>query len=454
MKKLLIPAIIAGSIFAYDLNLTTGWQMVGALEDIDINSLNSPNVVSVWSYDADTKKWKAYIPNNTIDLYQYNIDPLYKIKKGEGFWVNSLTTATIYTKESMLYFDYIIDGVSDFTLADVANKTFKVATEDELSEITFDANGKSSIKFPWTTYDLWYENGSIYAKRRDFNDTLRFKKVAADDDGIIVAGVNENYADNGFFDFWMLGELNPVDMSTVLPYTTYDTWGSSYQVYDTNGSVEYYYYDSVSKEYRKSSESNFTVSNGKILVDSYDGNYTWNYLDNNITTYSKEKQYIQIVKKIGRYDVLLNEWAWSSYYVDPNLKNKTWQDAVGEDIVIDGWAILEDNGSVSHYSYTDENNTIVKNTYNYDDENISYQINGDNLIIIRQYNNYEYNETFTLDSSTGKVTMNDNSFDLQVTSSTPIIKEDIMNTYYRPLAKTTNKTPHQKFLERKLSHWR
>ena len=50
--------------------------------------------------------------------------------------------------------------------------------------------------------------------------------------------------------------------------------------------------------------------------------------------------------------------------------------------------------------------------------------------------------------------MNDNSFDLQVISSTTIIKEYIMNTYYRPLAKTTNKTPHQKFLERKLSHWR
>jgi hypothetical protein len=250
----------------------------------------------------------------------------------------------------------------------------------------------------------------------------------------------------------MLTEVEPVDMSTVLPYTAYHYWAPSYDVYNENKIVEHYYYDSISKKYEKGDESNFTIDNGKILIDFNKYSHTWNYLGNNITTYDNEKESFQIVKKLGRYDVLLDERVWSSYYIDPNLKDKTWQDIVGADIVIDGWAILEENGSVSYYSYTDQNNTIVKSADSYD--NLTYTINGEDLIITHHYYNDEYNETFTLDSSSGRVSKSDKCSCFDITSSLPIVKEEIVNSSFRPLAKTTNKTPYQNSLEKKYLSWR
>jgi len=97
MKRILISSIIIGSLFAYDLNLSTGWQMEGALEDINVKSFSSPDIKAVWAYDKFTKQWRAYLPNTQVDLSQYNIEPLKTIKKGEGFWVKSLNEITINT---------------------------------------------------------------------------------------------------------------------------------------------------------------------------------------------------------------------------------------------------------------------------------------------------------------------------------------------------------------------
>ena len=178
MKKLLIPAIIAGSLFAYNLNLTTGWQMVGALEDINVKSFSSPDIKAVWAYDKIAKQWRAYLPNDQVDLSQYNIEPLKTIKKGEGFWVNSLADITVDVNNNKSFYDYLVDDVEDFTLEDVANKTFKVATSNGFVEIVFDENGKGVVNFKYATYDLWYKNGSVFAKNRDSNYTIESKKLA------------------------------------------------------------------------------------------------------------------------------------------------------------------------------------------------------------------------------------------------------------------------------------
>ena len=96
MKKLLsFAAALAISVGAYTLNLHTGWQLKGALSDINVNELNSSDIISVWTYDSINKKWRAYLPNSSINLSKYGIENLQKIEEGEGFWVNAKNNSSI-----------------------------------------------------------------------------------------------------------------------------------------------------------------------------------------------------------------------------------------------------------------------------------------------------------------------------------------------------------------------
>lgn len=88
MRFLLI--FIGVILFGYKLDLSSGWQLNGALEDINIKSFNNQNIESVWTYQNG--KWELYLPNNS-DMQKKIIDEnsdiksLTSIKKGEGFWV-------------------------------------------------------------------------------------------------------------------------------------------------------------------------------------------------------------------------------------------------------------------------------------------------------------------------------------------------------------------------------
>jgi len=90
MKKLFsFVAAMAISAGAYTLNLHSGWQLKGALSDINVSKFNNSNIISVWTYNSNNQKWKAYLPNSSINLSQYGIENLQEIKEGEGFWINA-----------------------------------------------------------------------------------------------------------------------------------------------------------------------------------------------------------------------------------------------------------------------------------------------------------------------------------------------------------------------------
>lgn len=106
MKKLLF--ILGGltiSINAYILNLQSGWQLKGALEDINISSFKKDGIVSVWTYDLKNAKWKAYFPYLSIDLNKYGIENLNNINKEEGFWVKSSKNLSIDISKSWMKVD-------------------------------------------------------------------------------------------------------------------------------------------------------------------------------------------------------------------------------------------------------------------------------------------------------------------------------------------------------------
>jgi hypothetical protein len=96
MKKFLsIVAGLAIGASAFSINIISGWNLKGTNKDINISVFNNPNIVSVWTYDTENKKWKAYIPNKNIDLSKYGIEPLTKLNKYDGFWINASNSLSL-----------------------------------------------------------------------------------------------------------------------------------------------------------------------------------------------------------------------------------------------------------------------------------------------------------------------------------------------------------------------
>jgi hypothetical protein len=74
------------------LSLKRGWNMVGALNDIDIehnntgiysNLFNIPNII-VWKWGNSLKKWSLY---TNLDVNVSKFPKIKFIKKGESFWI-------------------------------------------------------------------------------------------------------------------------------------------------------------------------------------------------------------------------------------------------------------------------------------------------------------------------------------------------------------------------------
>jgi hypothetical protein len=74
MKKTLsILTCLVLSAGAYSLNVQPGWQLEGALIDINVSDFNNANIVAVWAWDKDWGKWKVYLPNVNINLTDYGM---------------------------------------------------------------------------------------------------------------------------------------------------------------------------------------------------------------------------------------------------------------------------------------------------------------------------------------------------------------------------------------------
>ena len=94
MKKFIsvVTAFAITSLGAYQINLKQGWQLLGALEDINVTKVfNNSNINAVWYYSDG--KWYTYLPNNSTLMQNLpeNIGKLSFLHKGVGFWVNSLS---------------------------------------------------------------------------------------------------------------------------------------------------------------------------------------------------------------------------------------------------------------------------------------------------------------------------------------------------------------------------
>jgi hypothetical protein len=427
MKKTLsILTCLVLSAGAYTLNVQPGWQLEGALSDINVADFNNTNIISVLAWDKNSKKWMAYIPNKNINLVNYGVENLEKIQKGEGYWINSLGYLTLdvginnnevadngngeisggdannnvdYNHISK----YLVDKPVNFDLSDIAGKTFKIITPHGIVNIPFDNNGIGSFSISNATYNLKYENGVIKIDNIDNDWHGVAKKVKEDENGIILSV--KGYENNDtytyeFLDAWST-DFHPVDMGTLsYPKTFYNSWGDKL-IIENNGTINGTIFFSWEEK------ENYTIENGAIIIDGQWSNDT-------DTSGGNWKYTLQIVNQIDRYDVVKRTYEDVFWEIDNNLKGKTFDDIIDTNISIDGM-YLHSDGTVSFdWNNTDENSTFV-------------EINSNEINLTRCYENGKYceNELMELDSDIGKVTNIYKFQDTVIWSESPIFDEPL-----------------------------
>ena len=112
MKKILLSIITIATISnASQLEITSGWQLKGSSQNINISSFNNPNISYVWGYDSHTHRWSVYLPNNPTYMNNLptSIDKLNSIKANQGFWIYATNNTILTISKSLLIPAYFYD---------------------------------------------------------------------------------------------------------------------------------------------------------------------------------------------------------------------------------------------------------------------------------------------------------------------------------------------------------
>ena len=179
MKKLLSLAAVVIGLNAYQIDIKSGWQLKGALEDINVTGVfNKQEIVSVWTYNDETNTWRAYVPNMNVNLDSHGIEPLNIIHQGEGFWVNASNNLVIETNISEN-----IQNIDENVSNDEENITTIIDTQNE-ENTTNEYNASEYVKYYSSIYNLYDLNQYLTKEPSPFEPNFLSEEY--------IMGINEN----------------------------------------------------------------------------------------------------------------------------------------------------------------------------------------------------------------------------------------------------------------------
>jgi uncharacterized protein (TIGR02145 family) len=98
MKKILqlsVTVLIFSNLYAQDINITKGWQLLGAIEDINISKFNNSCADYLWKYDNNG--WQVYATKSSFNL-PASITAMTSLNKADGYWINASSECNLDTK--------------------------------------------------------------------------------------------------------------------------------------------------------------------------------------------------------------------------------------------------------------------------------------------------------------------------------------------------------------------
>jgi hypothetical protein len=189
ISTIVSAVLLTSTIYAQNINITTGWQLVGTQTAYsNMDNLNKSCIDLVWKYNKNTSTWSAYSPdNNTAQLIadSTTIDTLNNINENDGFWVkansdcsivnesvvsdNNISIETGFTQEYLNTHDFYVIQDDDSHIKRFRNGyIYHAGDENGNNILDFDANVDMSYT-PDSTYTI--EDGVLKAIFGD-NPTL------------------------------------------------------------------------------------------------------------------------------------------------------------------------------------------------------------------------------------------------------------------------------------------
>lgn len=101
MKNISIIAsalLLSSSILSADITIKSGWQLLGATQDMNTTIFDNTCIDYLWKYDATTPEWKIHIANGVN--YTLSATEFSSFTKGEGYWVKGNGDCTINMPET------------------------------------------------------------------------------------------------------------------------------------------------------------------------------------------------------------------------------------------------------------------------------------------------------------------------------------------------------------------
>lgn len=96
-----LSLVLCSHLYGQSLDLKSGWQLNGAIEEINLTDINKSCIDSVWKYNP-TQLWQVYLPEVDKYVIPSNVTLFDTLKKGEGFWVNALSNCVIDTNKTRI----------------------------------------------------------------------------------------------------------------------------------------------------------------------------------------------------------------------------------------------------------------------------------------------------------------------------------------------------------------
>lgn len=161
--------MFSSTLYAQNINVTNGWQLLGATEDINISSFNNKCVNHIWKYDTTnttSPQWQIHISNGIN--YTYNYDEILSINKGEGFWIYGNDFCNIITSiyPNLTLGDYDVTNIMDqlefdFNSFNIFDKFKNMGIGFDLSNLDTDVSMTSDLKYKFSFGSLKYLEMSL-----------------------------------------------------------------------------------------------------------------------------------------------------------------------------------------------------------------------------------------------------------------------------------------------------
>jgi hypothetical protein len=253
ISTIVSAVLLTSTIYAQNINITTGWQLVGTQTAYsNMNDFNKSCIDLVWKYNKNTSTWSAYSPdNNTAQLIadSTTIDTLNNINENDGFWVKANSDCNIVNESVVL--DNNISVETGFTQEYLDGKVFYLLQPHQdtgeliVKNIEF-RDGKLYMNDAGVGA-LTYEEGDDYTLLDDGSITAMFgnaKITTVTDEYFTLSNSTEHYfyfdetkakaelqsktisVANGFGEKWLDGR------------TIYAVWNNAVQAFKFENNIQ------------------------------------------------------------------------------------------------------------------------------------------------------------------------------------------------------------------------